>query len=45
MQETFASTKRGLLLTCLWYIREVDLQPLLLTRLPRQGWTSARTGR
>jgi hypothetical protein len=26
-----ARTERGLLLTCLWYIREVDPQTLLLT--------------
>ena len=32
-----ASTKRGLLLTCLWYIREVDPQTLLLTGLTRDG--------
>jgi predicted Zn-dependent protease len=32
-----ASTARGLLVTCLWYIREVDPQPLLLTGLTRDG--------
>ena len=32
-----ASTKRGLLLTCLWYIRLVDPQTLLLTGLTRDG--------
>jgi predicted Zn-dependent protease len=32
-----ASTARGLLLTCLWYIREVDPQTLLLTGLTRDG--------
>jgi predicted Zn-dependent protease len=32
-----ASTQRGLLLTCLWYIREVDPQTLLLTGLTRDG--------
>ena len=31
------STERGLLLTCLWYIREVDPQTLLLTGLTRDG--------
>src|SRR6185437_13905081 len=31
------STGRGLLLTCLWYIREVDPQTLLLTGLTRDG--------
>ena len=30
-------TTRGLLLTCLWYIREVDPQTLLLTGLTRDG--------
>jgi predicted Zn-dependent protease len=29
--------ERGLLLTCLWYIREVDPQSLLLTGLTRDG--------
>ena len=32
-----AGTERGLLLTCLWYIREVDPQTLLLTGLTRDG--------
>ncbi len=32
-----AATERGLLLTCLWYIREVDPQNLLLTGLTRDG--------
>lgn len=32
-----ASTRRGLLLTCLWYIREVDPITLLLTGLTRDG--------
>jgi predicted Zn-dependent protease len=32
-----ADTKRGLLLTCLWYIREVDPRTLLLTGLTRDG--------
>jgi predicted Zn-dependent protease len=32
-----AETERGLLLTCLWYIREVDPQTLLLTGLTRDG--------
>ncbi|HVA59007.1 MAG TPA: metallopeptidase TldD-related protein [Mycobacteriales bacterium] len=31
------STGRGLLLTCLWYIREVDPETLLLTGLTRDG--------
>ncbi len=37
MEDMIASTKRGLLLTCLWYIREVDPQTLLLTGLTRDG--------
>ena len=32
-----ARTERGLLLTCLWYIREVDPVTLLLTGLTRDG--------
>ncbi|MDQ3505514.1 MAG: metallopeptidase TldD-related protein [Actinomycetota bacterium] len=36
-QEMVASTERGLLLTTLWYIREVDPQTLLLTGLTRDG--------
>jgi predicted Zn-dependent protease len=37
LDEMIASTTRGLLLTCLWYIREVDPQTLLLTGLTRDG--------
>lgn len=36
-EEMVAATERGLLLTCLWYIREVDPQSLLLTGLTRDG--------
>ena len=32
-----ARTERGLLLTCLWYIREVDPATLLCTGLTRDG--------
>lgn len=35
--EMVASTGRGLLLTCLWYIRELDPETLLLTGLTRDG--------
>ncbi|MDQ4021977.1 MAG: metallopeptidase TldD-related protein, partial [Actinomycetota bacterium] len=35
--EMVARTERGLLLTCLWYIREVDPASLLLTGLTRDG--------
>lgn len=37
LEEMVASTERGLLLTCLWYIREVDPSTLLLTGLTRDG--------
>jgi predicted Zn-dependent protease len=36
-EEMLAATDRGLLLTTLWYIREVDPQTLLLTGLTRDG--------
>ena len=37
LEEMIARTERGLLLTCLWYIREVDPATLLLTGLTRDG--------
>jgi len=37
LEEMVARTERGLLLTCLWYIREVDPERLLLTGLTRDG--------
>ena len=37
LDEMIASTKRGLLLTCLWYIRIVDPETLLMTGLTRDG--------
>ncbi|MBP0458814.1 metallopeptidase TldD-related protein [Streptomyces montanisoli] len=37
LDEMVASTERGLLLTSLWYIREVDPATLLLTGLTRDG--------
>jgi predicted Zn-dependent protease len=37
LDDMIASTKRGLLLTCLWYIRVVDPQTLLMTGLTRDG--------
>ena len=37
VEDMVAGTERGLLLTCLWYIREVDPQNLLLTGLTRDG--------
>jgi len=37
MEEMVRSSKHSLLLTCLWYIRGVDPQTLLLTGLTRDG--------
>ncbi|NYI72440.1 putative Zn-dependent protease [Naumannella cuiyingiana] len=37
LEAMIARTERGLLLTCLWYIREVDPETLLLTGLTRDG--------
>ncbi|MFJ4919023.1 metallopeptidase TldD-related protein [Streptomyces sp. NPDC088725] len=37
LEEMVAATERGLLLTSLWYIREVDPASLLLTGLTRDG--------
>ncbi|MEU9604389.1 metallopeptidase TldD-related protein [Streptomyces sp. NPDC048057] len=37
LDDMVAATERGLLLTCLWYIREVDPATLLLTGLTRDG--------
>ncbi|MGW4247774.1 metallopeptidase TldD-related protein [Nocardia sp. NPDC004722] len=37
LADMIAGTERGLLLTCLWYIREVDPATLLLTGLTRDG--------
>ncbi|MCH9666457.1 MAG: TldD/PmbA family protein [Actinomycetia bacterium] len=37
LQDMIAETERGLLLTTLWYIREVDPSVLLLTGLTRDG--------
>jgi predicted Zn-dependent protease len=37
LQEMISNTDRGLLLTSLWYIREVDPERLLLTGLTRDG--------
>jgi predicted Zn-dependent protease len=37
LDQLIAGTQRGLLLTCLWYIREVDPRTLLLTGLTRDG--------
>jgi predicted Zn-dependent protease len=37
VDDLVARTEHGLLLTCLWYIREVDPKTLLLTGLTRDG--------
>ena len=37
LDDLIAGTRRGLLVTCLWYVREVDPQTLLLTGLTRDG--------
>jgi predicted Zn-dependent protease len=37
LDELIAGTRRGLLVTCLWYVREVDPQTMLLTGLTRDG--------
>jgi predicted Zn-dependent protease len=37
LEDMVSATERGLLLTCLWYIREVDPRTLLLTGLTRDG--------
>jgi predicted Zn-dependent protease len=37
IDDLVAGMDRGLLLTCMWYIREVDPQTLLLTGLTRDG--------
>ncbi len=37
VEDLVSSVEHGLLLTCLWYIREVDPQTLLLTGLTRDG--------
>jgi predicted Zn-dependent protease len=37
LEDMVRRTERGLLLTCLWYIREVDPETLLLTGLTRDG--------
>jgi predicted Zn-dependent protease len=45
LEQMVAGTERGLLLTCLWYIREVDPQTLLLTGLTRDGVYLVEDGR
>ncbi|MEV0246959.1 TldD/PmbA family protein [Nocardia sp. NPDC050712] len=45
LEDMIAATERGLLLTCLWYIREVDPATLLLTGLTRDGVYLVENGR
>jgi predicted Zn-dependent protease len=45
LDDMIASTERGLLLTSLWYIRDVDPQTLLLTGLTRDGVYLVEDGR
>ena len=44
LDDMIRRTRRGLLLTCLWYIREVDPQTLLLTGLTRDGVYKVESG-
>ena len=44
IDDMVARTERGLLLTCLWYIREVDPATLLTTGLTRDGVYVIRDG-
>ncbi len=44
LDDMIAATGSGLLVTCLWYIREVDPQTLLLTGLTRDGVYLVRDG-
>jgi predicted Zn-dependent protease len=44
VEDMVAATREGLLLTCLWYIREVDPQTLLLTGLTRDGVFKVENG-
>jgi predicted Zn-dependent protease len=45
LPDMVAATERGLLLTSLWYIREVDPETLLLTGLTRDGVYLVENGR
>src|ERR1019366_3693353 len=45
VEDLVARTERGLLLTCLWYIREVDAATMLLTGLTRDGVYVIEDGR
>lgn len=45
LEELIAGTKKGVLVTRLWYIRDVDPQSLLLTGLTRDGTFYIENGR
>src|SRR5580658_10581051 len=45
LEDMVARTERGLLLTCLWYIRQVDPATLLMTGLTRDGVYVVEDGR
>ncbi len=45
VDDMVARTERGLLLTCLWYIRPVDMDTLLMTGLTRDGVYVIEDGR
>jgi len=44
LEEMVKSTKNGLLVTCFWYMREVDPQNLLVTGLTRDGLFLIKNG-
>jgi len=44
LDEMIAATDEGLLLTCLWYMREVDSRRLVLTGVTRDGTFLVRNG-
>lgn len=45
LNDMIKSTQRGILVTKLWYIREVDPQTILLTGLTRDGTFYIENGR
>ena len=45
LADLIARTENGLLITCLWYIRDVDRQTMLLTGLTRDGVYVVKDGK
>jgi len=45
LADLIARTENGLLITCLWYIRDVDRQTMLLTGLTRDGVYVVKNGK